>query len=58
MEPSLSPIREHLERNKEDIGRPSISYFSSVEGRAIKNEVLGADYWVSTLYFQNWVSFY
>lgn len=47
IEPSLAPIRQYMENNAEDISAPTISYFSSVEGRAIKTgEVLDASYWV------------
>nr|WGJ61594.1 polyketide synthase 1 [Sanghuangporus sanghuang] len=47
IEPSLGPIREHLERNADEISKPTIPYFSSVEGRALKNgERPDAGYWV------------
>ncbi|KAI5117731.1 hypothetical protein M0805_002076 [Coniferiporia weirii] len=44
---ALVPIRSCLERLGGSIGKPTIAYYSSVEGRALKSdERLNADYWV------------
>nr|AKE48477.1 putative water-soluble melanin synthase [Inonotus obliquus] len=47
IEPSLKPIREHVESITNEISKPTIPFFSSVEGRALKSEELpDANYWV------------
>ena len=53
IEPSLGPIREHLEHNADEISKPAIPFFSSVEGRALKNgERPDANYWVRMVVYQ------